>query len=84
MLVAVTLTMFVIPVLHLTTGILNFANYRLPGWIIALGAAILASGLLLFWRSHTDLGRNWSVTLEIREGHNLVNWGIYRFIRILA
>ena len=37
--------------------------------------------LWLFWRSHADLGMNWSVSLELREGHELVTHGVYRFIR---
>ncbi len=35
----------------------------------------------LFWRSHTDLGNNWSVTLEVRSTHQLVTHGVYRTIR---
>ncbi len=37
--------------------------------------------LWLLWRSHYDLGRNWRVTTEIREGHTLVTSGIFRYIR---
>jgi len=37
--------------------------------------------LWLFWRSHADLGLNWSVTLEVRRGHQLVKHGVYRSIR---
>jgi protein-S-isoprenylcysteine O-methyltransferase Ste14 len=37
--------------------------------------------LWLFWRSHADLGHNWSVTLELRKGHQLVKDGVYRSIR---
>ena len=33
------------------------------------------------WRSHTDLGQNWSESLQIRQGHQLVTSGIYRHIR---
>ena len=29
----------------------------------------MAAGLWLFWRSHVDLGDNWSVTLEIDAKH---------------
>ncbi len=36
---------------------------------------------LLFWRGHTDLGVNWSRTLEIREKHELITRGIYGIIR---
>jgi len=37
--------------------------------------------LLLFYRSHADLGRNWSISLQIRNEHRLVTTGIYRLIR---
>jgi protein-S-isoprenylcysteine O-methyltransferase Ste14 len=37
--------------------------------------------LWLFWRSHADLGLNWSVSLEIRAEHELVQHGVYRRIR---
>jgi len=37
--------------------------------------------LWLFWRSHFDLGRNWSPTLEVREEHTLISNGVYQTIR---
>jgi protein-S-isoprenylcysteine O-methyltransferase Ste14 len=36
---------------------------------------------LLFRRTHKALGRNWSVTLEVRERHELVTQGVYRRVR---
>ena len=27
------------------------------------------------------LGRNWSATLEIQKGHNIVDAGVYKYIR---
>ena len=41
----------------------------------------LCAALWLFYRSHVDLGRNWSISLEIRKEHRLVTTGVYRFIR---
>jgi protein-S-isoprenylcysteine O-methyltransferase Ste14 len=38
-------------------------------------------GLWLFYRSHADLGTNWSITLEVREQHRLITQGVYRRIR---
>jgi protein-S-isoprenylcysteine O-methyltransferase Ste14 len=35
----------------------------------------------LFWRSHADLGLNWSMTLEMRKDHELVTRGVYRRVR---
>ena len=70
-----------VPFAHLATGVLGFADYHLPHGATVAGVAFLAAGLWLFWRSHADLGRNWSVTLELREDHGLITSGIYRRIR---
>jgi len=70
-----------LPVLYLFTPLLAFADYRLPALVPWFGAAIMAASLWLFWRSHVDLGQNWSVSLELRDGHQLVTHGVYRTIR---
>jgi protein-S-isoprenylcysteine O-methyltransferase Ste14 len=70
-----------LPLLYLFTPLLNFADLRLPAAVPACGAAVMAIALWLFWRSHTDLGLNWSVTLETRKGHELVTNGVYRRVR---
>ena len=59
---------FLLPLLYLFTPWLSFADYRLPALAPWLGSVVMATALWLFWRSHSDLGRNWSVTLELREG----------------
>lgn len=77
--------MFFIPAVYALTSWLDGADYRLApgskGWIGGIGAAILASAVWLFWRSHADLGRNWSPSLQLREEHQLVTTGVYRSIR---
>ena len=35
----------------------------------------------MFWRSHSDLGQNWSISLELRKGHELVTRGVYAAVR---
>jgi len=35
----------------------------------------------MFQLTHRALGRNWSVSLDVREGHQLITDGIYRRIR---
>ena len=69
------------PLFYLFSPWLDFANYDLPGWLGWIGTAVFAAALLLLWRSHADLGRNWSATLRIRQQHSLVMDGIYRHIR---
>jgi protein-S-isoprenylcysteine O-methyltransferase Ste14 len=70
-----------LPILYLFTPWLRFADYRLPTFLPWIGAVVMVGALFLFWRSHSDLGENWSRTLEIRKGHQLVTHGIYRRIR---
>ncbi len=71
----------VLPLLYLLTPILAFADYEPPLVVPFLGAALMVVSLWAFWRSHADLGKNWSVSLELREGHELVTHGVYRRIR---
>ncbi len=73
--------MFLLPVLYLLTPWLDFADYLLPGWAGWLGALLFAAAIWLLWRSHVDLGRNFSPELEIFEGHSLVTEGVYHRIR---
>lgn len=81
LLTAMFLAMMVLPLLHLAVGGFGFADYSLPDWATAIGALAQPAYLWLFWRSHADLGRNWSPGLEVRDGHQLVAKGIYARIR---
>jgi protein-S-isoprenylcysteine O-methyltransferase Ste14 len=70
-----------LPLLYLFTPLLAFADYRLLEFVPWCGTSLMLAALWLFWRSHTDLGLNWSVTLEIRKEHRLITHGVYRSIR---
>ncbi len=70
-----------LPVLYFFTPWLAFADYRLPAFAPWCGAILMIAALWLFWRSHADLGLNWSQTLELRKDHQLVKDGVYRSIR---
>jgi protein-S-isoprenylcysteine O-methyltransferase Ste14 len=72
---------FLLPCVWIATPVLGFADYPLRAVPFAAGSLCLAVGLWLFYRSHADLGTNWSVTLEMREGHRLVTEGIYARVR---
>jgi len=71
----------VLPLLFVWTPALNFADRTQPFVCVALGTFAMLAGLWLFWRSHVDLGDNWSVTLEIDAQHHLVTRGVYRVVR---
>ena len=73
--------LFVIPLIYVLTGEPKFADYEfhpIQAWI---GALVLAAGMALLYRTHRDLGRAWSITLEIRDQHTLVTRGIYERLR---
>ena len=72
---------FLVPLIWIASPWLRFADYPLRVVPFVGGSVCLAIGLWYFWRSHADLGTNWSVTLEVRESHQLVTTGIYERVR---
>jgi len=72
---------FLVPLIWAVSPVFSFADYPLRPWPFGAGVVCLAAGLWLFYRSHSDLGRYWSVTLELREQHRLITDGIYRHVR---
>jgi protein-S-isoprenylcysteine O-methyltransferase Ste14 len=80
-----SLGMFVLPLLHLATEWPKAADFVLAPGLSALatvmGCVLFASALWLLWRSHSDLGRAWSMFPEVREGQGLVTSGVYTRIR---
>lgn len=71
----------ILPAFHVATGIPGAADYPGSAWAVALGMLLFASALWVFRRSHKDLGKNWSITLQIRERHKLIRTGIYAVLR---
>lgn len=82
----VFLSIFVLPLAAIFTPWLQLAEpasgrMALPLARLVAGVVVLVSALLLFHRSHADLGLNWSPVVETRAAHDLVVTGVYRFIR---
>jgi protein-S-isoprenylcysteine O-methyltransferase Ste14 len=71
----------ILPLAYVATAIPLFAAYTfhpIQAWL-GLFAAIAA--LVMFHLTHRALGRNWSISLDVREDHQLVTDGIYRRVR---
>lgn len=77
----VAITMLLLPLVYVFTPKLDFANYHLPPLIGWLGAPTFAIGIWLLYRSHKDLGENFSLTSDTREKPTLVTTGVYKNIR---
>jgi protein-S-isoprenylcysteine O-methyltransferase Ste14 len=69
------------PLLYFLTPWFRFADYEVALSRGALGTVLAMAGVFLFWKSHRDLGRQFSPTLELKEAHHLVSHGIYSRIR---
>jgi protein-S-isoprenylcysteine O-methyltransferase Ste14 len=79
--VVIYMGMIILPFIYVFSPWLSPVDYRPSSWAGYLGAILFTMALWLLWRSHHDLGKNWSPTLEIREGHSLISGGIYQKIR---
>ncbi|MEM1132110.1 MAG: protein-S-isoprenylcysteine O-methyltransferase [Pseudomonadota bacterium] len=77
----VFITMAPLPVIRLATPWLDALDYDLGPIASAIGVAITLFGLWFFYRSHADLGKQWSATLQIGSDHQLITDGIYARIR---
>jgi protein-S-isoprenylcysteine O-methyltransferase Ste14 len=71
----------ILPLIYVATAIPHFAAYTfhpIPAW---LGVFFAIAALAMFQLTHRALGRNWSISLDVRVGHQLITDGIYRRIR---
>jgi protein-S-isoprenylcysteine O-methyltransferase Ste14 len=71
----------VIPLVYVFSSVLDFADYSLPNWVGWVGTVLFGVAIWLLWRSHAELGQNWTPTLGIRDEHTLVTEGVFRYIR---
>ncbi|MFC2069319.1 isoprenylcysteine carboxylmethyltransferase family protein [Chloroflexota bacterium] len=70
-----------LPLLHMFTQWLSFADYHLPDWAGYISIVIFALAMWLLWRSHANLWQNWYISTELRDEHTLIIDGVFQFIR---
>ena len=72
--------------------IFNLFNWFHQGWLetrlipetqswVLFGAALTVAGILICFWGRAILGRNWSGTVTIKQNHELIMRGPYRFVR---
>lgn len=59
----------------------RFAAHSFYPALAWLGSFFAIAALGVFHLTHRALGRNWSISLDVRENHELVTEGIYRRVR---
>jgi len=70
-----------IPFVWIAFGFPAFANRTFVPWVAWLGVAVALGALAMFHLTHEALGRNWSVSLQMRAEHKLIDHGVYARIR---
>jgi protein-S-isoprenylcysteine O-methyltransferase Ste14 len=80
-LAAALLGLAIVPAFYVATGIPEGADHPARLWAVVLGAVIFCLAMWVFRRTHKELGRNWSITLEIRDKHELIRRGPYALVR---
>ncbi|HUW09238.1 MAG TPA: hypothetical protein VM537_05875, partial [Anaerolineae bacterium] len=58
-----------------------WASIPFPRWLRWLGAGLALLGTVLLIWTHRALDRNFFGGLKIRQGHELVTWGPYRWVQ---
>jgi protein-S-isoprenylcysteine O-methyltransferase Ste14 len=62
-------------------GLLRFADQPMAPWRAIAGLPLFAVALTLFYRTHADLGTNFSYSVVVKDSHALVTNGIYARVR---
>jgi protein-S-isoprenylcysteine O-methyltransferase Ste14 len=71
----------ILPFIYVATGFPRAADYSFQPILAWAGLAAAIASLAMFLATHRALGRNWSVSLDVRENHRLITEGIYRQVR---
>jgi protein-S-isoprenylcysteine O-methyltransferase Ste14 len=71
----------ILPGVYVASGFPQAADYPFRPALAWLGIVLAGAALVLFRLTHKALGRNWSVSLDVRERHRLVAEGIYKRLR---
>ncbi len=80
-LVGVNSVAWVVVPLVWCSGIITIGAIYLPDLVRGIGILLYIGGLLMMWASNYYLKDNWSAIVEVRESHELIQRGVYKYIR---
>ena len=74
--------MGLVPLLYIITPLFNRFDVYVPISVRTIAAVLfLLNNFIFFYYIHKQLDNNWSMSLDIREGHTLITTGLYKYIR---
>jgi len=71
----------ILPFVYVATGFPRIADYPFRPMEAWLGLLVAIAAFAMFFATHRALGRNWSVSLDVRQDHRLITEGVYRHVR---
>jgi protein-S-isoprenylcysteine O-methyltransferase Ste14 len=71
----------ILPFVYVATGFPRIADYPFRPMQAWLGLLVAIAAFAMFFATHRALGRNWSVSLDVRQDHRLITEGVYRHVR---
>lgn len=70
-----------LPIIYVFSTWFSSFDYNLPKWLGYPSTMLYCFGVWLFFRAHADLGSYWSPGLEIKEDHQLITAGVFKWVR---
>lgn len=70
-----------LPIIYVFTTWFAVLDYNFPKWFGIPAAALYFWAIWLFFRAHADLGRFWSPGLELKDDHELITSGVFKYVR---
>lgn len=71
----------ILPFAYVLFGFPGFARRDFSTPLAVIGIVLAIAALVMFHLTHKALGRNWSVSLQMRQDHKLITHGVYARIR---
>jgi len=70
-----------LPAVWVFGGFPQQANHGVAPLALVVGTVLLIGSLIMFRLTHKALGRMWSNSLELRQGHELITTSVYTRLR---
>lgn len=70
-----------VPVAYVLFGFGGYGEHATHPALLLLGILVAALSLVMFDKSHRGLGKEWSFSLELKDGHRLKTDGVYALVR---
>ncbi|KMQ51344.1 farnesyl cysteine carboxyl-methyltransferase [Chitinispirillum alkaliphilum] len=75
------LGMGLFPLIYIFTDLFLYFDYNLPWFSGVIGTGLIFFSLIVLWKAHKDLGKNWSKTHSVQPDQELIQAGIYSYLR---